>query len=123
MTANIETQIEKDYKFNFTVNFLDGTFFWFGVSFFAYRTILPVYISRLTDSAFAIALLSMILSTGWLLPQLFTANWVERLPKKKYAVIVVGFWSERVPIIGLVLAAWLVRRHALPRRGRRSGLR
>ena len=109
MTANIETQIEKDYKFNFTVNFLDGTFFWFGVSFFAYRTILPVYISRLTDSAFAIALLSMILSTGWLLPQLFTANWVERLPKKKYAVIVVGFWSERVPIIGLVLAAWLAK--------------
>ena len=31
---NIEAEIEKNYKHNFAVNFLDGTAFWFGASFF-----------------------------------------------------------------------------------------
>ncbi|HBX70611.1 MAG TPA: hypothetical protein DEH25_14825 [Chloroflexi bacterium] len=103
----LDHEIEKNYKHNFIVNFFDGTAFWFGASFFAYRTILPVYIANLTDSEFVIALLSVILSTGWLLPQLFTANWVQRLPLKKYAPVNVGFWSERLPILLLVPSAWL----------------
>jgi MFS family permease len=106
-TTHIETEIERDYKHNFIVNFFDGTAFWFGASFFAYRTILPVYIANLTDSEFAIALLSVIVATGWLLPQLFTANWTQRLPLKKYAPVNIGFWSERLPILLLVPSAWL----------------
>jgi MFS family permease len=100
-------EIEKNYRHNFIVNFFDGTAFWFGASFFAYRTILPVYIANLTDSEFAIALLSTIIATGWLLPQLFTANWTQRLPLKKYAPVTIGFWSERLPIFLLVPSAWL----------------
>jgi hypothetical protein len=90
-TTSLEAEIERNYKHNFIVNFLDGTTFWFGLGFLAFRTIMPVYISNLTDSEFAIALLSVIVSTGWLIPQLFTANWVERLPLKKYAPVNVGF--------------------------------
>jgi len=103
---NIEAEIEKNYKHNFVVNFFDGTAFWFGASFFAYRTILPVYISNLTENEFIIALLSMIIATGWLLPQLFTANWVQRLPLKKYVPVNIGLWTERLPILLLVPAAW-----------------
>ena len=106
-TTSIQTFIERNYRHNFIVNFLDGTAFWFGASFFAYRTILPVYIANLTNNEFAIALLSVILSTGWLLPQLFTANWTQRLPLKKFAPVNVGFWSERLPILLLVPSAWL----------------
>ena len=105
--TTIEAEIEQNYKHNFIVNFIDGSTFWFGASFFAYRTILPVYIANLTDNEFAIALLSTIIATGWLLPQLFTANWVQRLPLKKYAPVNVGFWSERIPILLLVPTAWL----------------
>ncbi len=105
MTQGI--QIERDYKHNFVVNVLDGTAFWFGASFFAYRTILPVYIANLTDSEFAIAILSVIVSTGWLFPQLFTANWVQRLPLKKYVPVTIGFWVERIPIFLLIPSAWL----------------
>jgi len=104
---NIEVEIEKNYKHNFIVNLIDGTAFWFGASFFAYRTILPVYVANLTDNEFIIALLSMIIATGWLLPQLFTANWVQRLPLKKYAPVNVGLWTERLPILLLVPAAWI----------------
>ncbi len=105
--STIENEIEQNYRHNFIVNFFDGTAFWFGASFFAYRTILPVYISNLTDSEFAIALLSVIITTGWLLPQLFTANWTQRLPLKKYAPVTIGFWTERLPIFLLVPSAWL----------------
>jgi MFS family permease len=106
-TTSIEKEDEQNYRHNFIVNFFDGSFFWFGASFFAYRTILPVYIANLTDSQFAIALLSVIITTGWLLPQLFTANWTQRLPLKKYAPVNVGFWTERLPILLLVPSAWL----------------
>lgn len=80
--SNVEEELNQNYKHNFFVNFFDGTAFWFGVSFFAYRTIFPVYIANLTDNEFVIALLSVIITTGWLFPQLFTANWTQRLPLK-----------------------------------------
>ncbi len=105
--AAIQREIEQNYRHNFIVNFLDGTAFWFGASFWATRTIFPVYIAHLTDSTFVIALLSVLASTGWLLPQIFTANWTQRLPLKKYAPVTVGFWTERLPVLLLVPAAWL----------------
>lgn len=105
-----ETEVERNYRHNFTVNLLDGTTFWLGLSFIATRTILPLYVSHLTDSTLAIGLLAMIVSTGWLLPQLFTANWVQRLPVKKVVVVRVGFFAERLPLFLLILSAWLATR-------------
>lgn len=102
-----EAEVERHYRHNYIVNFLDGTFFWFGASFIAWRTILPLYVSHLTDSKFAIGLLSMIAATGWLLPQLFTANWVQRLPRKKVVPVRLGLFTERLPVLLLVPAAWL----------------
>jgi len=106
-STQIELEIEQNYKHNFIVNIFDGTAFWFGASFFAYRTIFPVFISNLTDSEFAIAILSTIIATGWLLPQIFTANWVQQLRLKKFAPVNVGFWTERLPVFLLVPSAWL----------------
>ncbi len=108
--SKLEAEVERNYKHNFLVNFFDGTAFWFGASFFAYRTILPVYIANLTDNEFAIALLSTIVATGWMLPQLFTAQWVQSLPVKKFAPVNIGIWAERLPILLLVLAAWIATR-------------
>jgi MFS family permease len=105
--TNIEAEVERNYRHNFIVNFFDGTAFWFGASFFAYRTILPVYLANLTDSEFSIGLLSTIIATGWLLPQLFTANWTQRLPVKKVAPVKWGLFTERLPIFLLIPAVWL----------------
>lgn len=105
--ATVEAEVERNYKHNFIVNFIDGTAFWFGASFFSYRTILPVYLANLTESEIAIGLLSTIIATGWLLPQLFTANWTQRLPVKKVAPVKWGFFTERMPIFLLIPAAWL----------------
>jgi MFS family permease len=107
MDHAIQEEINKNYKHNFTVNVIDGTLFWFGASFFATRTIAPLFLSYLTDSTLAFGILAMIASTGWLLPQLFTANWVQSLPVKKVVPVKYGFYTERLPILLLPLAAWL----------------
>jgi len=106
--AAFEREVERHYRHNVVVNVLDGTFFWFGASFIAARTILPLYVSHFTDSELLIGLISILSNTGWLLPQLFTANWVQRMPRKKVVVVRLGLFTERLPLLLMVPAAWLV---------------
>jgi MFS family permease len=105
--SEFEQEVERNFRWNAVVNLLDGTFFWFGSSFMAPRTILPLYVSHFTENEVVIGLLSMISATGWLLPQLFTANWVQRLPRKKVGVVRVGLFAERMPVLLLAPAALL----------------
>lgn len=104
---NVQQQIKQNLRHNYIVNFMDGAFFMLGGSFRAPRTILPLFISQLTDSPLAIGILSAVVSTGVLLPQLFTANWVQRIPIKKNIPVKVGIFADRLPIILLVLAPWM----------------
>jgi MFS family permease len=105
-----QAEIKRNFKFNFTTNLIDGTFFWLGSSFYATRTIAPLFLSYLTDNTLVFGILATIVSTGWLLPQLFTAGWVQRTPLKKYFPVTIGFFTERLPILLLPLAAWIALR-------------
>jgi MFS family permease len=107
INSDFEREVERHYRHNVVVNVLDGTCFWFGSSFIASRTILPLYVSHFSDSELVIGLLSMLVSTGWLLPQLFTANWVQRLSCKKVVPVNLGLFTERLPIILMAPAAIL----------------
>ena len=80
---SFEAQVEQNYRHNFIANFLDGTFFWAGMSFIAASTILPLYLNHFTSNKLLLGLIPAISSGGWLLPQLFTANHVEQMPLKK----------------------------------------
>lgn len=108
--ANAEA--ERNYRWNFTVNMLDGASFWFGMSFASASTIGPLFISRLTDSPLAVGLLAVVAQGGWFLPQLFTANAVERLARKKPVAVNLGFFLERLPMWLLIPAALLASRSA-----------
>lgn len=101
----VTAEMHRHYRWNFTVNLLDGATFWFGLSFISAATIIPLFISKLTSSAFAIGLAAVIAEGGWYLPQLFTANFVERLPRKKAMVVNLGLFLERFPLFLLVLSA------------------
>lgn len=103
--AEIAAEVEHNYRWNFAVNLLDGAFFWFGASFMSASTILPLFVSKLTPSPLAIGLLAVLSQASWFLPQLFTANTVERLARKKAVVVNLGLFLERLPVWGLVLAA------------------
>lgn len=96
--------VEKNYRHNFVIGVLDGTFFWLGASFIASGVILPLFVSRLTDNPLLIGLVAVINSAGFLLPQLFTVNWVQQLAIKKDLPIKVGLFSERLPLFLLPIA-------------------
>jgi hypothetical protein len=82
---NIE--INKNLRFNFFVNVLDGNFFGVALGFALFVTILPLFVSTMTDSAILIGLVSAIHSVGWQLPQLLTVDRVTRLSRYKPMVV------------------------------------
>jgi len=94
----------QDYKWNFTVNLLDGASFWIGSSFISSTTILPLFISKLTSSLFPIGLISVITAAGWFLPQLFSARITESRSKMKDIVVGWGLYLERLPILIMILS-------------------
>lgn len=94
----LTAEAERNYLWNFTVNLLDGATFWFGNNFVSAATILPLFISKLTDSPLLIGLVAVIAQAGWLIPQVFTAGFTEKLSRKKPLVINVGFFLERLPV-------------------------
>lgn len=103
-----QQQIERDYRWNFSVNAMDGTSFWFGMSFISATVILPLYVSHFTADPLLIGLIAFLSTAGYLLPQLFVANAVERAPRKKYFPVNIGFFLERLPIILLVPSTYFL---------------
>ncbi len=103
--SEFEQEVERNYRFNFIVNSLDGATYWFGYSFIAPTIILPLYISHFTNNPLIIGLIPFLNTAGFLLPQLFTSNIVERTPRKKFFPVNLGFWTERVPVLAFTLSA------------------
>ncbi|MEA3459136.1 MAG: MFS transporter [Chloroflexota bacterium] len=98
-----DQEIERHYRHNFIVNVLDFSFYSLGLSFASLMTILPLYLSHLTTSTVLIGLIPALANTGWTLPQLFTANYVERLPRKKPYILAVSI-NDRLPFLILALS-------------------
>ncbi len=103
--GEIAAEVQRNYRWNFAVNLLDGAAFFFGISFVSSSTMAPLFVSKLTAEPLAIGLVAIIAQASWFLPQLFTANLVETLPRRKPVVVNLGFFLERVPMWVLVLAA------------------
>lgn len=95
----------KHVRFNAIVNILDGAFFGSALGFASFTTIVPLFVSQLTDSAILIGLAPAIHSIGWQLPQLFTANRIRRLSRYKPMTLAMTI-HERLPFLGLALLAW-----------------
>jgi MFS family permease len=97
----------KNIPFNFLVNVIDGGFFGLALGFASFSTVIPLFVSTLTDSAILIGLIPAIHVVGWQLPQLFTAHRVSQ--QKRYKPMVMFFTvHERWPFLGLAAVAWFV---------------
>jgi len=103
----LQQEIRRHYRWNLAVNVAEVALFFLGISFVAATTILPLFISKLTSSTLAVGLVALLAQGGWYLPQLFTANATERLPRMLPIVVNIGFFSERLPLFLLVAAAAL----------------
>lgn len=99
-----EVARDRNFRWNAIFNTLDVTFFMGAVNLLSATTFLPLFVSKLTDSTIPIALVAMLAQGGFFLPQLFSANFIERLDHKKPMVVNIGFWTERLPAILLFTA-------------------
>ncbi|MEM9777156.1 MAG: MFS transporter [Chloroflexota bacterium] len=97
--AEADAAREHNFRWNVTFNSLDVFCFYSGINLISATTILPLFVSKLSDSPIPLALLAMIAQGGFFLPQLFTSNFIERLDHKKPMVVNLGFFTERVPMI------------------------
>lgn len=74
----VSAYIHKHLRFNVFVGLADAALFGVGWGFSSFGTIIPLFVSQMTDSAILIGLIPAIHAVGWQLPQLFTANQVAR---------------------------------------------
>lgn len=96
--------IRRNVLFNMIVNITDGGWYGFGLGFASFVTIIPLFVSTLTDSTVLIGLIASAHWIGWQIPQLFTANRVARLPRYKPMTLLMTI-QERWPFWGLMLVA------------------
>lgn len=114
--TQVEQFTRRHLRHNVTVNLMDGGFFGLAIGFVSFSTILPLFVASMTDSATLIGLVPAIHAAGWLLPQLFTANYTSQLRRYKRTVLKLTV-HERLPFLGFALVAFL-----LPRIGIEAGL-
>jgi len=103
----LEKNIRQNLKYNVTVGLLDGSLFGVALGFASFSAVLPLFVASMTDSATLIGLVPAIHSTGWLLPQLFTASNVSRLRRYKRTVLLTTI-HERAPFLGFAIVALLL---------------
>ena len=101
-----ERQVEKHFRWNFGVNLIDAIFYSLGLNLVSQATIMPLLVSELTDSKVLIGLIPATYRVSYLLPQILTANYTERLRVNKPLVLLVGSIGERLPYLLIGLAVW-----------------
>jgi len=106
-TDPVHPEVKKNFKRNFFANLMDACFWFFGDSFAAAYTIMPVFISTLTDSPILIGLIPALDGAGWFLPQLFLARTLEGRNRRMPIVRFLGIF-DRIPFFFLALGAFLI---------------
>lgn len=104
---DVEAEMWRNYNWNFSVNVIDGSLFLLAQSLMSPTTILPFFVSRLTDNPLYFGLLAVIANGGWYFPQLLSAGHIERTDRKKPWLINLGFFLERMPLVLLTATTFL----------------
>ncbi len=100
--------LREKLRHNTVVNLADGSLFGFGLMGLAsYVTIVPLFLSYLTESTALIGFVATLFYMGWQVPQLFVSNYVAGLRRYKPMTLVMTL-IERVPYFGLALVAFAI---------------
>ena len=104
----LSQDLQDKLRHNTIMNLLDGCFFGLGlIGLASYITIVPLYLSYLTESTALIGFMAALFHIGWQVPQLLTSNYVGGLRRYKPMTLVMTL-MERVPYLGLALVAFLI---------------
>jgi MFS family permease len=106
-TSSADAILSRNLTRNFVFNVLDGTAFVFGVSLISRYTVLPLFVSQLSDERWLQGLIPALTYTGWFLPALFMAPFVASRPRRK-PLLQIATLGERLPYLalGLILLFW-----------------
>lgn len=86
----VETPYSEQRR-SYRLGVANGILFAVGAAFIDPVTVLPTFVSRLTSSEVAIGLVSAIGTSGWFLPQLFAASYLQDRPYKRPLYIFSAF--------------------------------
>jgi len=106
-SESVHPEVKKNFKRNFLANLMDACFWFFGDSFAASYTIMPVLISTLTDSPILIGLVPALDGAGWFLPQLFMARTLEGRNRRMPLVRLLSVF-DRIPFLFLAVGAFFI---------------
>lgn len=113
----LSNELQSKLRHNTFVNIMDGALFGFGVMGLAsYVTIIPLFLSYLTESTALIGFAAALFHIGWQVPQLLTSGYVAGLSRYKPTDLAMTL-IERLPFFGLAMVAL-----ALPRIGSDAAL-
>lgn len=84
---------------NFLAGVTDAAGWGVGTGLLSHTTLLPLFVRNLTHDPLAIGLIPAAMYLGWLLPGIFVANWVERLPRVKYTVMWIAVLERCMPLL------------------------
>jgi len=102
-----QEEVRLNYRWNFIFNTSNVSSYFFGISFISAWTIVPLFISKLTTSPIPIGIAALLAHGSWFLPQLLTANFIQRSPAMKPIVVNLGFMLEYFPMAIIVASAML----------------
>jgi len=106
--AMLPQDLRDKLRHNTFVNIMDGSLFGFGIMGLAsYVTIIPLFLSFLTESTALIGFVAALFHIGWQAPQLLTSNYVASMPRYKPLVLTMTL-VERAPFFGLALLAFSI---------------
>ncbi|MYD08798.1 MAG: MFS transporter [Chloroflexi bacterium] len=101
----LSSELQSKLRHNAFVNIMDGALFGFGVMGLAsYVTIIPLFLSYLTESTALIGFAAALFHIGWQVPQLLTSGYVAGLSRYKPTVLAMTL-IERLPFFGLAIVA------------------
>lgn len=106
--TTFEREVERNFRWNFSVNLLDISFIMLGLSLISRETVIPLLVSKLTSSTVAIGLVPAFYTLGIYLPQLLGASVAEGMPRKKPFVSLIGGVGERLPYLLAGIAVLLL---------------
>ena len=104
----LRQDLQDKLRHNTVMNLMDGAFFGFGImGLSSFVTIVPLYLSYLTESTALIGFMAATMHIGWQIPQLLTSNYVSGLRRYKPMALTMTF-LERIPYFGMALVALLI---------------
>lgn len=100
-------QKDKAHPYNLATAIIDGIGWPLGMAFFSTSTIIPAFMIQLHAGYFLMSLVPALLSLGYLVPGLFVAGRISRMPFARSYLFWVGI-CERIPLFMIAASVYFI---------------